>query len=558
MALQMVRPTKHPRTGVYRVRMTVPEQLRATTKRLFGVSREFIHSLHTKDAQEAKRRAPAVIESFAARLKAAEAERSGRQAHLNDREVGTLCGRWLRGQQASLRHEVRRSADECDEAASYLDDIAAGLDGSPEYAGNPRKDAIEAMRERVDALLASEGLAVDEDTRARLSVRLLDVERRWLRDLEERARSGRWVAHVKPEDFPAGPVRETRSAPAKPVACTFDTILAGFALERGWRLNAQPVDRALYDRQRTLQRLAQFLGHRDAERVTKADAVRWKEETLGKGRTAATVRNDLSEMAAIWDWAIRNGKLKGAENPFRGILPPKAKKRAREARAFTDAEAATILIAAREQKGLLRWMPWVLCLTGARLNEIGQATKEDVGTREGVPVIRIHDEGEGRSLKNADSRRTVPLHPDLVAEGFLDYVAALPAGSSLWPDVPPDGIFGLRSVTAGKKVARWLHRELGILDPTISPNHSWRHWFIGACRAAQIPTEVRSALTGHSAKLDESAFYGPKMQTFLQVLADNMAEVKCPVDCNRGHGEQPDDLRPGSVHRRSSLPASIS
>ena len=29
----------------------------------------------------------------------------------------------------------------------------------------------------------------------------------------------------------------------------------------------------------------------------------------------------------------------------------------------------------------------------------------------GVPVIRIHDEGDGRTVKNADSRRTVPLHP---------------------------------------------------------------------------------------------------------------------------------------------------
>jgi integrase len=232
-------------------------------------------------------------------------------------------------------------------------------------------------------------------------------------------------------------------------------------------------------------------------------------------------------MSAVWAWGVRNAKLSGA-NPFAGTLPPKAKKKAREPRAFTDAEAAMILQAAREQTGFLRWLPWVLCLTGARLNEICQADAADVGTRDGVSVLRIHDEGEGRTVKNADSRRTVPLHPALVAEGFLEYVSALPAGP-LWPDIKPDTVFGLRSVTAGKKIGRWLRDDLGIQDPLISPSHSWRHWFIGACRRIVIPVEVRSAITGHSAKLDESAGYGDAMGTFVEVVAGYMAKVPCPL-----------------------------
>jgi len=146
-----------------------------------------------------------------------------------------------------------------------------------------------------------------------------------------------------------------------------------------------------------------------------------------------------------------------------------------------------------------------------------------------VPIIRIHDEGNGLTLKNADSRRTVPLHPALVIEGFLDYVAGLPDGAPLWPDVRPDAVFGQRSVTAGHKVGRWLRSNLGIKDPLISPNHSWRHWFIGACRGVVMPLEVRSAITGHSAKMDESAGYGDSMGTFVQVVARYIAMVPCPV-----------------------------
>ena len=105
----------------------------------------------------------------------------------------------------------------------------------------------------------------------------------------------------------------------------------------------------------------------------------------------------------------------------------------------------------------------------------------------------------------------MPLHPALVGEGFLNYVASLPDGAPLWPDVRPDAVFGLRSVTAGRKVSRWLRSSLGMKDSRISPNHSWRHWFIGACRGVVMPLEVRSAITGHSAKMDESASYGDSM-----------------------------------------------
>jgi integrase len=219
----------------------------------------------------------------------------------------------------------------------------------------------------------------------------------------------------------------------------------------------------------------------------------------------------------------------GLPNPFQGTLPQKTRKRSREPRPFTNAEAAVVLQAARQQTGFMRWLPWVLCLTGARLNEICQAEKADVALRDGVPVIRIHDEGDGRSLKNADSRRTVPLHPALVGEGFLDYIASLPDGAPLWPDVRPDAVFGLRSVTAGRKVSRWLRSSLGMKDPRISPNHSWRHWFIGACRGVVMPLEVRSAITGHSAKMDESASYGDSMGTFVQVVAGYLAKVPPPL-----------------------------
>ena len=148
-------------------------------------------------------------------------------------------------------------------------------------------------------------------------------------------------------------------------------------------------------------------------------------------------------------------------------------------------------------------------------------------------MLSIHDDGDDnedgvRSIKNEDSRRDIPLHPALVAEGFLVHVHALPNGSPLFPDIRPDAVFGRRGTTAQKKVSRWLRQTLGIKDTRVAPNHSWRHWFVTACRKAQLQIEVRSALTGHSAKLDESAGYGAAMGTLIDVLAAAIAQVSCP------------------------------
>jgi integrase len=519
MALLMTRPTKHPRTGTYLVRLAIPPELRETTKSMFRVQAEFQENLRTKDPAEAKRRAPEALERLRSKLEQARNLAANLPQRPLPREIAALAGEWYR-----RRVGANGRTEEQDLHWDILMELASG---DPElWSSDAVMDTAhaEALAKR---LLDEHGFAIDPESVGRLTHAVVRAEAAFS-DVLQRRVNGDWSPDTNLPKFPPLPPASSASGPALP-GLTFHALLAGWALDRGWTVGTKPIPRALYDRERTLDRLAAFLGHQDADQVTKADAVRWKEDILKRGRASATVRNDISEMSAIWAWGLQNGKLRGDQNPFRGILPPKAKKKGREPRAFTDDEAARILKAAREEKGSLRWLPWVLCLTGARLNEICQSDGRDVMTRDGVPVIRIHDEGEGRTVKNADSRRTVPLHPALIAEGFLDYVDTLPSNSTIWPDIKPDTVFGLRSTTAGRKVSRWLRATLGITDPLISPNHSWRHWFIGACRKIVMPIEVRSAITGHSAKMDESAGYGDGMGTFVEVVAGYLAKVQAPL-----------------------------
>ena len=45
----MMSPTKHPRSGTYRLRLAIPTHLRDTTQRLCGCRAELIENLKTKD-----------------------------------------------------------------------------------------------------------------------------------------------------------------------------------------------------------------------------------------------------------------------------------------------------------------------------------------------------------------------------------------------------------------------------------------------------------------------------------------------------------------------------
>ena len=70
-------------------------------------------------------------------------------------------------------------------------------------------------------------------------------------------------------------------------------------------------------------------------------------------------------------------------------------------------------------------MPLLGLFTGARLGELALLLASDVSIDEasGVSAISIADDPSiGRSLKTRASRRTVPVHPELIRLGFLEYV----------------------------------------------------------------------------------------------------------------------------------------
>jgi integrase len=213
-----------------------------------------------------------------------------------------------------------------------------------------------------------------------------------------------------------------------------------------------------------------------------------------------TINSYLSNLAAMFNWAIKEG---WAElNPASGLVDKDLP--LLERRAFQSKELATVFDGLADEKDETPWKFWVpaigLC-AGARLNEICQLTTEDVCEHEGVHYLRmtVFDptgrRNRDKRLKTAPSKRNVPLHPQLIAAGFLDYVAKLKSGR-LFPELRP-GPNGGYSHYASIWFGTYLD-QIGLSDPCLV-FHSLRHGFKEACQAAEIQDSVWRALGGWAA-----------------------------------------------------------
>jgi integrase len=187
-----------------------------------------------------------------------------------------------------------------------------------------------------------------------------------------------------------------------------------------------------------------------------------------------------------------------------GRVKDKTKEKPR--RPYTNAEAAKLLKAARKRTDALRWLTWLMAYTGARINELAQLRKEDVKAKSGIPFIGITSSDEkGHEIKTSSSRREVPLHKAVIAEGFLKWVAKQRDGW-LFSDLPA-GRYGKRGDAASKRYGRWQRgEEVGISDAR-AVAHSWRHRIEDQFRDIEVPDEVADSILGH-ARSGQRATYG--------------------------------------------------
>ncbi len=140
------------------------------------------------------------------------------------------------------------------------------------------------------------------------------------------------------------------------------------------------------------------------------------------------------------------------------------------------------------------WIPLIGLYQGMRQNEICQLYCDDVLEVDGIPCIRITDnvdrnqhliESNLKSVKNEQSRRTIPVHPTLIQLGFLDFVASRRKQKcvKVWEKLKTPAVdYYAKQGNHSHYVSKWycdtFRKNHIVVDPELKPFHSLRHSFI--------------------------------------------------------------------------------
>jgi integrase len=270
--------------------------------------------------------------------------------------------------------------------------------------------------------------------------------------------------------------------------------------------------------------LEQRAGRVPLDRLTRKHILTFKDKMLAEGVTPANANVKLNRLKTLLNFAETNDLI--PTNPAKGIglLDPDANRNRR--RPFDRTSLAAIFGSPvygqdsrpREGRGeAAYWLPMLALFTGARLEELGQMRASDVvhepyqdaeDAEHHAWALRItEDEADGLKLKNSGSERLVPVHPDLVALGFVKFAQAAQAAGQerLFPELKPDK-YGRRTAKWGEWFSRYKRDVCGVIDRR-QVFHSFRHTFKDQARDARIPEGIQRKIMGHAAK-DEADNYG--------------------------------------------------
>lgn len=530
MVIRMPRPWSHPTTGMFYYRARIPTDI---SRNVLGESLTVVVadgvvskiklgtgpvkvSLQTKDIATAKARHAAVEAHLRQRW---DAVRRG-PVELSHRQILALAGEWYRALVGRHEDEPGNEVgwdtyrDVLIDGLQYLDPESDGFD-APAYDPDRGHRLLAGVID-VDAFLSERTLVVTETSRLALLHQMALAHLAGASTLIRRA-GGDYGRDRVAERFPSlsPALVSATSASAVP----FQTLVDGWAKEK------EPKAATIQLYTTYINKFAEFVKHDDASRVTRKDVVGWKHHLLEAGDAPTTINGaKLAAVKAVFAWAVENELLR--ENPGSRVSVVRKAKPDERMGAFSPDEATAILAAAKKEKSpVRRWVPLLCAQSGARVAEVCQLRKEDIREENGIWFMRFT--AEAGSLKNANSQRDVPLHPQVVTAGFLKFVEGKPDGP-LFYDMRRrrEGSTKPPAKIVSKNLANWVHTlglEVGRAHRK-DPNHAWRHYFKTVARAHGVQGSVSDRITGHAAA-NEGQNYGG---FWLESLHDAVAKLPLP------------------------------
>lgn len=358
----------------------------------------------------------------------------------------------------------------------------------------------------------------------------------------------------------------------EPVGSTGEGIMQVFAkYETENPNNIRPETFA--QARRDVQHFADFVGPR--VRVSKIDKrmVReWKEilaewpvkatetavfkdlsirEVVAKNKTLAapkptltrnTLRRYLASLGGFCRWLVKNDYLDA--NPVTDMLPKKNGP-ANPRDTFTDEALTTLFtsplfttckstewrdldkpgnVAVRDHRF---WIPLIMAFSGARPAEIAQLHAVDIRQDGDIWIMDINDEDENKRTKNQNSKRVVPVHPELIRIGFLKHCQKMAdAGEKqVFPEVeiPKEGQIAAQF---SREFNRYM-TAIGVKTSKAIVTYSLRHTVTDRLRLAGFMDNEIETIVGHE-KRTQTSKYGKRREGTLKLRVELVNAIAYP------------------------------
>lgn len=245
-----------------------------------------------------------------------------------------------------------------------------------------------------------------------------------------------------------------------------------------------------------------------------AQIVRHNEKVGKPVISPRTVNRYLSGLSAFCSWLVNHGYLD--QNPADGMFLNKTKDKTTvpftvdQMNVLLKSPLFTGCQSADEWRNVAKpgnirirdhryWVPLVMLFSGARPAEIAQLAVGDVRQEHGHWIMHITTEGEGeKSVKTAGSMRVVPVHPELIRLGFINYRDGMEkAGQQrLFPEAKRN-TRGQMIAEFSREFGRYLTR-MGLKDGRGLSLYSFRHGAADALRRAGYLDEQFGFILGHT------------------------------------------------------------
>jgi len=474
------------RNGFWYLRRSVPGPLQST----FGGKKDIWRSLGTKDRKEAERRFHSAMAKLNAEFEAAE-----RQLHAAEEEAAHLASKRMNEaleRFGKLAHRMELPFGSFAPAASSPEDKAAIEMALMLGQAQPRPASRAQAVQMIDKALAqlewerehgvTLSLGTDEDGEPNwaVPVRYLDALTAWF---DERFEADKRTLEALRAEFEGGDEAGSQlwSRGRQDHERTATGTLRGLA--EVWKTQRSPALSTQNDMRTALARFEALNGPLPYQGVTVEHLRRFKDDLLRDTAIKSATKQKLWTMVrSLLTVAKEDGLL--ATNPFEQVKLGRLKDDAESREVLTRDDLIKIF---SSLEGDEWWLVRMALYTGARLGELCQLREENIIRETGAIFLHITDDPEmGKTVKTRNSVRRVPVHRQLIADGFEEWLASR---SDLQ-------LFPFTSSVASKRLNRRF-KAAGIGEGKVV--HSLRHTFIGAARQV-MEEDYRERITGHKSQ----------------------------------------------------------